>query len=568
MSLSPDPMAAPDDGAKKPRWPWLSLLAVGLVLSLGYVGVELYLLGELGFPLDDSWIHLQFARNLASGEGLSYQDGELVTGSTAPLWTALVSLVFLLPGSPVFWVKVLGIAFYLAGAWATYLLARELQLGERLAWLAALLTLASRWVIWSAPSGMEIPLFICLSLWGTILHLRERRASDRLPLSLVVLAVAVLARPEGMLLLVLAVIDRCVAFERGGEGSRWRPASIRETALGIALGALILLPPVLFNRVAGGSALPTTFSAKASKGASLLPGIGEIVGDPGRLLAWLPSVDYLYHVPMGVLFLGSQPHMVLLAGAGAVLLFTRLGSERDAGILPALWLVALPLAYASMSSLKGAPIAGNFGRYFFPLFPYLVVLGVLGLEPLFGWIDRRFAGSAWRRRWLAILVLLLLAPVIASAGRSATFYSQNVVNVQDSDIKIARWLAVRLPPAAVVAVNDVGAIKYILPNRVIDMAGIIHPQMPIYIREAQERGLDGHHGVMRFLDEMRPDYLVVFPKWYPGLDREGSEFRRLYQLEIADNITMGDDEIVVYSTPWARYPLADPAAGVPGGNEG
>lgn len=533
-------------------------MAVGLLVCLGYLGVELYLLGELGFPLDDSWIHLQFARNLAAGDGLSYQDGELVTGSTAPLWTALVSLVFILPGNPLLWVKLLGIGFYLAGIWATFILARELHLGVRLAWLAALLTLGSRWLIWSALSGMEIPLFILLSLWGIILHLRERRGGSRPPLSLVLLAVSVLARPEGILLLALALIDRLVAFGRRPEGMPWRPALGRETALGVVLSGVILLPPVLFNLVAGGSVLPTTFSAKASAGASLLPDLGALLSDPGKLFAWLPSVDYLHHVPLGVFFLGSQPHMVLLAGAGAALLLTRLGGERDTGLLPALWLAALPLAYASMSSLKGSSIAGNFGRYFFPLFPLLVVLGMLGLEPVFGWVNRRFSGSAWRRRWLAILVLLLLAPVIGSVGTGVAFYSQNVVNVYDSDVKIARWLAERLPPPAVVAVNDVGAIKYVLPNRVIDMAGIIHPQMPVYIREAQEQGLDGHQGVLRFLDEMRPDYLVVFPKWYPGLDRSGSEFQRLYQLEVANNITMGDDEIVVYSTPWVRYPLLKP----------
>ena len=39
------------------------------------------------FPLDDSWIHLQFARNLAEGRGFSYNPGVPVSGSTAPLWT-------------------------------------------------------------------------------------------------------------------------------------------------------------------------------------------------------------------------------------------------------------------------------------------------------------------------------------------------------------------------------------------------------------------------------------------------------------------------------------------------
>src|SRR4051794_21135502 len=60
-----------------------TLACVGLLLA------ELYLLGgHLGLPLDDGWIHLQFARNLAHGAGLAYNPGERVAGSTAPLWTA------------------------------------------------------------------------------------------------------------------------------------------------------------------------------------------------------------------------------------------------------------------------------------------------------------------------------------------------------------------------------------------------------------------------------------------------------------------------------------------------
>ena len=47
--------------------------------------------GQVGFPLDDSWIHLQFARNVATGWGFSYNPGEPTPGSTAPLWTLLLA---------------------------------------------------------------------------------------------------------------------------------------------------------------------------------------------------------------------------------------------------------------------------------------------------------------------------------------------------------------------------------------------------------------------------------------------------------------------------------------------
>src|SRR3954463_12390590 len=181
------------------------LLLAGLVACLRYFLAEVgRLKGGLGLPLDDGFIHLQFARNLAHGAGLSYNPGDFVTGSTAPLWTALLSIVFLLPGNPLAWAKLLGAVLSLAGVDATWRLARELGLGPALSALAAGLTLTTSWLVWAALSGMEIPLFVLLSLWGMILHGRERSEPARPPLSLAVLAVAVLARPEGVLLLLLA----------------------------------------------------------------------------------------------------------------------------------------------------------------------------------------------------------------------------------------------------------------------------------------------------------------------------------------------------------------------------
>ncbi len=216
MEPGSDPPAAGRAGA-----PWW-LLAAGALGCLAYLVVERRVLGGGGgFPLDDSWIHLAFAANLAAGEGLSLNPGELITGSTAPLWTALLSIVLLLPGSTVAWVKLLGGALYLAGVDATWRLARELELPRGLAALAAGLGLGSGWLIWSALSGLEIPLFVVLSLWGMLLHLRERRGRVGPPLSVAVLAAAALARPEGLLLLALAVADR-LAAPGACRGSGWR----------------------------------------------------------------------------------------------------------------------------------------------------------------------------------------------------------------------------------------------------------------------------------------------------------------------------------------------------------
>src|SRR5262245_59945344 len=85
------------------------LVAGGLAVVLFSVA-ERRIAGTVGFPLDDSWIHLHFARNLAEGAGFSYNPGHPVAGSTAPLWTLLLAAGAWLAGASVTLAKVLGVA--------------------------------------------------------------------------------------------------------------------------------------------------------------------------------------------------------------------------------------------------------------------------------------------------------------------------------------------------------------------------------------------------------------------------------------------------------------------------
>jgi hypothetical protein len=386
--------------------------------------------------------------------------------------------------------------------------------------------LTTSWLVWSALSGMEVPLFIFLSLWGLLLHIRERRLPEAPALSIAVMAVASLARPEGLLLLVLALLDRLLVFDREEDGLVWRRPPLRPILVGIVFAALALIGPLLAYRWAGGSFLPTTFGAKGA-----------------GLRQMLPNLAYV-HTVIGVFF-RSQPILALLTGGGIVALIARLGTREDRGLLPALWVLGLPLAY-SLLAPGPTKLMGNFGRYYFPLLPVVIVLGMLGLEP---------AARALRRRPLgALLAGLILATALWGFTQGAMRYARNVANVEDSDVKIARWLAGRVPPQAVLAVNDIGAIKFLLPNPVLDLAAIANPEIRQEVsRIMAETGLPWAKAMAEAIVRRRPDYVVVFPKWLPALDSD-PRFQAIHRLEIPDNITMGDDEIVVYQLSYNPTP--------------
>lgn len=522
--------------------PRIALILLSLAVSVVYLAVEAYLLdGRLGFALDDSWIHLQFARSLALGEGLAYNPGERVAGSTAPLWTALLALVAALPIGVVPAVKLVGVALFAAVVLATAAAARELGLGHGLATLAGVLVATTDALVWSALSGMEAPLCTALSVGAVALHLRERRDARRPPLALPLFGLAALARPEGLLLVLLAALDAATTWRRcGGElGLAIERRRVRRALLGLGLAALVLLPTALVYASLGGSPLPTTYGAKASGGVHL---------PSGRAL--LAAVSVLMH---------PHPFAFLLAGGGVVTLVRRLGTRRDAGLLLAAWPLVLPLALASLSR-PGKPLVGNFGRYLHPLFPWLVLVAVLALAPAAAALGPRLRVGGRRFPLRAVLLVLLLAPTALALAAGAARHAQSVANVADSDVRAAAWLRRHASPVALVAVQDIGAVKYLAPQRVLDVAGIVHPGVREDVARAVAGGdPSGARGMLRFLERARPDYLVVYDDWYPELTADRSRFRALLRLDIPGNITMASDALVVYTTVWNDTAVAPPA---------
>jgi hypothetical protein len=137
-----------------------------------------------------------------------------------------------------------------------------------------------------------------------------------------------------------------------------------------------------------------------------------------------------------------------------------------------------------------------------------------------------------------------------------------VQNIDAMQVSLGRWVAAETPRNARLALNDVGAIAYFGRREVIDVMGLITPQIIPYRR-------DGEAGVLRYLRQSCPDYLIVFPAWFPALSGRRDLFTPVHRVKLEHNTVAGADEMVVYQTTWNRWGQApEPCPATPPASAG
>jgi len=490
------------------------ILGAALGVTLLFVAAEWRIAGTIGLPLDDSWIHLRFAANLAGARGFAINPGEPVAGSTAPLWTLVLAAVMALGVPGLVAAKGVGLACYASTGLLTRRLGLALGAGPSHALVAGLGAVGLGRLVWGALSGMEVPLATALVAAGALLAARGRALT-----AAAILGLAVLARPEAGLLVVLHAL---AAREAGPAGAR----------AGVA--GLVLAPALAFNWATIGRLVPATAAAKVEGG---LLGLAEGVPDTWRAMVER-AVTWLGEE--GGQLLADHPALPALAVVGWWL--ARRG--------PIGWLAGAlvfhPVAMALLAPYRGP--AFQTGRYSSHLLPLALVLAARGLAVLLAVVP---PSRAWRAAVLAALALGLVLPL----GPASQAYAWGVQNIAAMQVTLGRWVAQQTAPGARLAVNDVGAISYFGERRVIDLMGLVTPEILPYRRE-------GPHGILRYLERTCPDYLVIFPAWFPALAARSDLFRPVTRVRLAHNLVSGADEMVVYETAWNRSaPAPRPCAG-------
>lgn len=562
--------------------PRLALLVLGLPALIAVVYLALvvnhalaYNDGYLGAVLDDTWIHVRFADSISQGQGLSYNAGTVTSGATSPLWVMSLGVVFaflrpeidsqvhiaVMASAVGFVVAVMAISGF---GWS---LTRRAWVGL----MAGLFTALAGRLVWMGLSGMEITTFTALTILALWSHLHDLRDGGR-PFGWrtgILAALATLARPEGYLLALLIGLDAVVIapllYGRGRPDLRWwqpqpvsgsngrdnpdRPGRRLPWWRGVVAYLLLAGSYPLATLLMDGYPLPNTFRVKSN--------LGKEAPDLLYGFFWTPRVDYGWLV-------------IVVAGIGLGWLLWRIWratGDAHARPQPVAWPL-WPIAFViGVLYLGPEHYVVNNSRYVAPAIPHHGLLAAVGLMAVFDGasaaalrLPRPVLGRAAPLAGTAALALLLLGAVFWQGRAQGHNVANDVAQLRMMHVTAGEWFRERTEPGDRIALNDVGAIVHISDRAVLDMVGLVSPEVIAPLSQTERFTCPHDLALMRVMLQQPPKFIGIFPWFFPCLTNlNGSGFSDLLQPEAVFTITgptvIAGGELVVYWPRWENWPV-------------
>jgi hypothetical protein len=145
-------------------------------------------------------------------------------------------------------------------------------------------------------------------------------------------------------------------------------------------------------------------------------------------------------------------------------------------------------------------------------------------------------------------VLVSVLVILGTGWRLPTMagqYAWNVDNINEMHVALGQWVLDHTSPETVLALNDIGAITYISERPVVDLAGLITPEVIPLLRVPDR---DSH--LIDLLTARDVQVLILFPNWFPGLASRSDLLEPVHQITLERNTVAGGETMVVYEAHW------------------
>lgn len=464
------------------------------------------------FPrvVDDVFISLRYAENLANGRGAVYNVGERVEGYSSPAWMIVQAFGILCHFEPVTFGKVVGVVCLLATSFGCRSLARRVYCVEGFAaWIPAFACALNPYVVNWTVLGLETPLYVAMLVLCPLAIHDALTTPSRKTLTLAVLAMVGLGatRPEAALYLAANVVapfafvrDRkaFVDLFRRGERFTLPAAGVLAGLLGLRYAYYgELVPNTYFVKGAHAAFAVTKLAALWGEGASLTEatlycgGVVLLVGYSVRARALGPALSVLlclyFTASVAVDWMPSLRHLLpvtVLAPIGWACAVGQLRREQP------VFYGQLALAYFAVTGFQLARVDVRFST----------------IEHRDRWVTRKSAAK-WSDTWLAYR--RIEPPHVTRMGE----YDMGQISQSWAVLETSRepvessWYAAR----------DVGAVGYFTGVRVYDTAGLVTREVARDKAWAADNLVTDER--VRSMMQKRPVAADVFDGWDTALGR-------------------------------------------------
>jgi hypothetical protein len=117
----------------------------------------------------------------------------------------------------------------------------------------------------------------------------------------------------------------------------------------------------------------------------------------------------------------------------------------------------------------------------------------------------------------------------------AKAYAEDVAIIESEMVTTALWVRENTSNDALIGAHDIGALGYFGDRDIIDLAGLISPDVIPFIRDEIL--------LAEYLDTKNVDYLMTFPDWYSELPKQSV---LIFQTQGTFSPALGGENMAIY----------------------
>lgn len=499
---------------KKPDHLFMFLPSVLLAAASAIYFINAYNahpIGDFSTYADDTYIHLRFAHNLASGHGIVWNIGDPpVEGSTSLLWMLMLAGIEALGFQPVWWLIYICAACALLAIIQSFLLLQTLSPDNLLENLTAvsLLALSPRLMLW-ALTGLEVVFYAFVMAACAFLYVLYRKGRVRSWLVGVAFAVSSFIRPESMGLFVITLMfDGLIEYFKGNRNYRpilWMLASF----------LLVFLPIFLWKWSYFGYPFPNTYYNKTGGG-------------------WI-------QIQAGFEYISTN-FIEILVPAGLLGVLSLFGIFKRQFSVEKVYLLVLFLAFWLIVAVNGGDYMLK-GRFITPSLPILYVMGGIGLS----WLTSKFDGQ-YRVPLLTLTLVIGFWAWNPSESVVQSTINKPLPNARQGKTKamistpefvaMGRALKEISEPGESIALVPIGAVAFYSEMIVYDMVGLVDPIIahePFELKYIENSWRPGHDkGNGQHILSLEPTYILLVDRLteepIPGVDSWALQYKSIAEI--------------------------------------